>query len=84
MRKNVREPTERRCPNEQRARELVLDLWHLVNLELLEPTRTVFKLPVPRGPGPMRPRPSRQLEVRETRRSENHVSGHSDCSTFPA
>ncbi len=29
----------------------------------------------------MRPRPSRQLEVRQTR-SEDHVSGHSDC-TFP-
>jgi hypothetical protein len=82
-RKNVRELTERRWPNEQRARECWSyggDSFSLrlramvVNLELLEPMVLVT----------MRPRPSRQVRLGRTR-SEDHVSGPllADC-TLPA
>ncbi len=53
----------------------VMELWPVVNLELLGPM--LLKLVAP-----VRPRPSRQ--VRRTRSdSEDHASGHLDC-TFPA
>jgi hypothetical protein len=71
-RKNVRElvTSNVQKAGAQMSSELESDRAMVVNLKLLEPMVLV----------PMRPRPSRQ--VRQTR-SEDHVSGHSDC-TFPA